>query len=454
MFNDTVIAISTPLGFGGLGIVRLSGGQALTLALNLFRPKKTGKIPVRKPVFGNLYDFKKGESFDEGYLIHFPGPHSYTREDVVEITCHGSPVLLEEIIRLGVKAGARLAHPGEFTLRAYLNGRIDILQAEAVNDLIQASSLQGAKLSFRHMEGGLSRHISGLRCRLIELLAGVEARIEFPDEEFRIPAGWIMKSLSSLAGDIRKLIAGYDTARLLTEGVSVAIVGRANVGKSTLFNALLEDERAIVSPLPGTTRDYLMEKIKVGDTYFKLIDMAGMGRTIHPVEEEGIRRGHKLAVRARGILLVLDSSRQEKAEDLALIERFKGKKAILVFNRADLPRKIDDKKIKRLADLWPSLEVSALEKTNIDRLRTMIYRRFVPRLKSGEEMIIHLREKSALQEVLESVEAGLSLFRRGYSDEIWAEEIRKTLPLFGRLTGEIRADDVIAEIFSKFCLGK
>ena len=454
MFNDTIIAISTPLGFGGLGIVRLSGGQALTLALNLFRPKKTGKIPVRKPVFGNLYDFKKGESFDEGYLIHFPGPHSYTREDVVEITCHGSPVLLEEIIRLGVKAGARLAHPGEFTLRAYLNGRIDILQAEAVNDLIQASSLQGAKLSFRHMEGGLSRHISGLRSRLIELLAEVEARIEFPDEEFRIPAGWIVKSLSGLAGDIRKLIAGYDTARLLTEGVSVAIVGRANVGKSTLFNALLEDERAIVSPLPGTTRDYLMEKIKVGDTYFKLIDMAGMGRTIHPVEEEGIRRGHKLAVRAGGILLVLDSSRQEKAEDLALIERFKRKKAILVFNKADLPRKIDDKKIKRLADLWPSLEVSALEKTNIDRLRTMIYRRFVPRLKSGEEMIIHLREKSALEEMLESVEAGLSLFRRGYSDEIWAEEIRKTLPLFGRLTGEIRADDVIAEIFSKFCLGK
>ncbi len=454
MLNDTIIAISTPIGFGGLGIIRLSGGRALELGLKLFRPKKAGKIPARKPVFGNIHDFQKGEGLDEGYLTYFPGPRSYTREDVVEITCHGSPVVLEEAIRLGTKAGARLAHPGEFTLRAYLNGRIDILQAEAVNDLIQASSLQGAKLSFRHLEGGLSRSISGLRKRVVELLAGLEARIEFPDEEFPAPAGGIIKSLSNLAGDIRRLIAGYDTARLLTEGVSVAIVGCANVGKSTLFNALLENERAIVSPLPGTTRDYLTEKIKIRDTYFSVIDMAGLGKTVHPVEEEGIRRGRKIAVRAGGILLVLDASRKEKAEDLSLIEKFKQKKAILVFNKADLPRKADVGKIKRLAGVWPSLDVSALEKTNIDRLKAMVYQRFVPRFKQGEEMISHLWEKTALEEVLGFLEDGLSLARRGYSDEIFAEEIRKTLPLIGRLTGEIRADDVMNEIFSKFCLGK
>jgi len=362
--------------------------------------------------------------------------------------------VLEEIIRLGVRSGARLAHPGEFTLRAYLNGRIDILQAEAVNDLIRAASLQGAKLSFRQMEGGLSRRMAGLRSRIVELLGRIEAGIEFPDEGLRVSKGRISKILVTLIGNIRVLIASYDTGRLLTDGVAAAIVGRANVGKSTLFNALLETDRAIVSPFPGTTRDYLKEKIKIRDTYFSLIDMAGIERAVHPVEKESIRRGKKIAVQADGLLLLFDSSRRETAEDLALLKRFKDKKAILVFNKADLARNIDERKIRRLAGRTPAIEVSALKKTNINRLKDMIFECFAPSAEGGEDMLLHLREKIALEEILGFLQAGLDRLRRGYPDEIYAEEIRKALPLIGRLTGEIKADEVIENIFNRFCVGK
>jgi tRNA modification GTPase len=454
MFNDTIIAISTPMGYSGLGVVRLSGRKALWVGKKIFRPKKERKMPARRLIFGGVFDFESKEFFDAAYMAYFPAPNSYTREDMVEITCHGSPVVLEEIIRLGVRSGARLAHPGEFTLRAYLNGRIDILQAEAVNDLIRAASLQGAKLSFRQMEGGLSRRMAGIRSRIIELLGRIEAGIEFPDEGLRVSKGQISKILVALIGNIRVLIASYDTGRLLTDGVAAAIVGRANVGKSTLFNALLETDRAIVSPFPGTTRDYLKEKIKIRDTFFSLIDMAGIERAVHPVEQESIRRGKKIAVQADGLLLLFDSSRRETAEDLALLKRFRDKKAILVFNKADLARNMDERKIKRLAGRIPAIEVSALKKTNINRLKDMIFECFAPSAKGGEDMLLHLREKIALEEILGFLQAGLDLLRRGYPDEIYAEEIRKALPLIGRLTGEIKADEVIEDIFNRFCVGK
>ncbi len=308
MLEDTIIAISTPPGYGGLGIVRLSGPKALGIAGRLFNPRR-GRITPGKPVFGAVHGPVGGTEFDEAFLTYYKKPHSYTREDVVEISCHGSPVVLEEVVRLGVRAGARPAEPGEFTLRAYLNGRLDIIQAEAVNDLIRAASLTQARISFGQLGGSLSRRIGSVREKLVRLLAGIEAAIEFPDENLRVSRSAAARKMDALVLDVEALIAGYEAGRSLAEGITLAIAGRTNVGKSTLFNALLGQDRAIVTPYPGTTRDLLRERLIIKDSVFHLVDMAGIGRPSHPVEREGMRRGARQARDADGVLLVLDGSR-------------------------------------------------------------------------------------------------------------------------------------------------
>ncbi len=454
--DETIIAISTPFGYGGLGIVRLSGKRSLAIAKKIFKPKKkkSFKILPRAVVLGNIFNFEQKELFDEGYLTFFPAPHSYTTENMVEISCHGSPVILEEVVRLGIKAGARLAHPGEFTLRAYLRGRIDILQAEAVNDLIQATSLQQARVSFSQIQGKLSQKISSLRSKIVHVLAQIEASLEFPDEGLPISSRQIAKTMDEMIYSIRRLIDSYDIGKILAEGLSLAITGRTNVGKSTLFNSLLEKERAIVTPFPGTTRDYLEERIKIRDSIFKLIDMAGLARTAHPVEEEGVRRGEKIASQADGLLLIFDASRKETSEDVKLAIRFKNKKALFLFNKIDLPRKINKKKILALNRNPRYLEISALKGTNLDKLKELIYEFFVPPLKNGEEIILHLRQKLLLEEIHSFLTRALELLRLRYPEEIWAEEVRKIIPLIGQLTGEIKVDEIIEAIFSRFCVGK
>jgi tRNA modification GTPase len=455
MLEDTVIAISTPLGFGGLGIVRLSGRKSLSIAKKIFRPKKKRRdISPRHPVLGNLYDPEHRELFEEAYLTYFPKPHTYTREDLVEITCHGSPVVLEEVVRLGIRSGARHANPGEFTLRAYLNGRIDILQAEAINDLITASSLCQAKISYKQLEGSLTKKITSFRQKIIRLLSQVEASIEFPDEGLKVSSGSIRQTLENVCDRVERLIASYDLGKILTEGLTLAITGRTNVGKSTLFNALLEKDRAIVTPYPGTTRDFLREKIKIKDALFTLTDMAGMDRPFHAVEREGIKRGKQLASEADGILHVLDASRKETREDAKLIEKFREKKTLLLFNKRDLPLKMDLEKMKNMGKDLPALEISALKKTNLEKLKIKIHEIFIPAQPQNDEVVLHLRQKLLLEEILRFLSQAKSLLERGYPDEIYAEEIRKTIPLIGQLTGEIQSEDIIEDIFSRFCVGK
>lgn len=456
MLDDTIIAISTPIGYGGMGIVRLSGKDSVRIAMKVFKPGrgKEKKITPRVPVFGNIYHFEEKEAFDEGYLTYFPAPHSYTRENVVEIVCHGSPVVLEALVRLGVKAGARHAHPGEFTLRAYLKGRIDLLQAEAVNDLITASSLKQARISFGQLEGKLTRRMELLRRSVIHLLAQIEAGIEFPDERLRLSPKKIEMTLGKVRIDVKKLIDSHDMGKILTDGLTLTITGRANVGKSTLFNALLEKERAIVSPYPGTTRDYLRERIRIRDSFFSLIDMAGLNRPSHPVEKEGIKRSRELALRADGILLLFDTSLGETSEDLRLIQMFKDKKALLVFNKIDLSQRMDVEKVKLAAKGAPAVSISALKGRNLDKLKEKVYEFFSPPERDGEDIILHLREKILLEKILFQLDSGLALLREGHSEEIYAEEIRQIVPLIGQLTGEIRVDDVMEDIFSRFCVGK
>ncbi|HUU37318.1 MAG TPA: tRNA uridine-5-carboxymethylaminomethyl(34) synthesis GTPase MnmE [Candidatus Desulfaltia sp.] len=454
--DDTIIAISTPPGYGGIGIVRLSGRRSLSIAKKIFRPRRKNwrDIGPRVCILGDLFDNERNELVDEAYLSYFPAPRSYTKENVVEISCHGSPVVLEETVRLGVRAGARPAHPGEFTLRAYFRGRIDIIQAEAVNDLITAVSLQQAKISLGQLRGGLSRHIDSLRSQVIDLISLLEAGIEFPEENLGISPGETARRLESVLRAVERLIASHETGRAMTEGLNLAIVGRTNVGKSTLFNALLEHERAIVSPYPGTTRDYLRERIKIKDSFFHLIDMAGLERPAHPVERDAIRRSRKLASRADGILLVLDGSRRESPADLRLIEKFRNKKMIILFNKADLPAKIDRRKCRGGSPFSRAIAVSALKGTNIPRLKNAILATFVPKQDGQEEVILHMRQRLLFEQIASALEKALKRLREGYSEEVCAEEVRRALPLLGQLTGEVRVDEVMANIFSRFCVGK
>lgn len=453
--DDTIIAISTPLGYGGLGIVRLSGKKSLSIAKKLFKPKKPkAKIFPRRPLLGNLYNFEQKEFFEEGYLTYFPQPYTYTKEDVVEISCHGSPVLLEEIIRLGIKAGARHAKPGEFTLRAYLNGRIDILQAEAVNDLIQAASLKQAKISYKQLQGSLSNQILSLRKIIINLISQIEASLEFPEEKLKISPLKISKSMDKTIQSINNLIESYKLGRTIREGLKLAITGRANVGKSTLFNSLLQQERAIVTPYPGTTRDYLQETLNIKGAIFSLIDMAGLTKSSHPVERESIGRGKKLLARADGILLLFDTSRPETPQDLKLLSQYKTKKLVIVFNKIDLPSKINKNKILNQAQGLPYLEISALKGTNLEALKDLIYKVFVPDQDQNQEVILHLHQKLILEEISDCLSTARNLLHQGYSEEFYVEEIRKAISLMGQLTGEIKAEEIIDNIFSRFCVGK
>jgi len=454
MLDDTIIAISTPLGHGGLGVVRMSGDRALPISQRIFRPLREATILPSRPVLGHLIHPDHKDAFESAYLTYFPAPHTYTREDVVEISCHGSPVILEETVRLGVLCGARLADPGEFTLRAYLGGRIDLLQAEAVNDLILAASFSQAKISFGQIEGGLSRKMEETRERILHLMAEIEAGLEFPDESLGIKSSDIIRILDRTIRPLDALVGSFDLGKSLREGLTLAIAGKSNVGKSTLFNALLEQERAIVSPVPGTTRDYLKERITIKESFFTLIDMAGLSASQNPLEQEGIRRGRELAESADGVLMLFDGSRPLEPEDNNLISRFKNKKGLMLLNKIDLPGSLTLNRLQKLNPGQPALEISALKSTNLARLKNLLHSHFVPQIQRGQEVILHLRQKLTLSEILEILRAAREGIKMGAPEEITAEEIRRILPLISRLTGEIQADDVIEDIFGRFCVGK
>jgi tRNA modification GTPase len=456
MLEDTIIAIATPPGFGGLGIVRISGKKALAVAGRIFEAKRKSKrpFPVRRPVFGTIRDPENGEALDEAFLTYFKAPRSYTREDVVELSVHGSPAVLEAILRTGSKAGARLAQPGEFTLRAHLNGRLDMLQAEAVNDLIRAVSLTQARVSSQQLGGSLSRRMFRLRARLIGLLSRVEAGLEFPEENIRKSAAADLKALGSLIDEISRLIASYETGRALAEGITLAIVGRTNVGKSTLFNALLEEERAIVTPFPGTTRDFLRERLLLDGVVFHLVDMAGLSRPSHPVERTGIIRGQRIARDSDGLLIVIDASSPDSEEDRKLIRKFRGKTSLVVLNKCDLPRKTTSRRVRDLVRESPVVEVSALKGRGLDKLRSEISARFGPGPGKADEIILHARQKDRLQTMLEALSRAEALLRKGDSEEVCVEEIRTALHLVGELTGEVRVEEVLDDVFSRFCVGK
>jgi tRNA modification GTPase len=328
------------------------------------------------------------------------------------------------------------------------------LQAEAVDDIVRAASLVQAEPALRLLRGGLSRKAGDIRDAVISLLADIEAGIEFPDENLRIPARRIRRGLEGLLAGVEKLCASYEAGKALGEGVTLAIVGRTNVGKSTLFNALLGRPRAIVHPKAGTTRDFLRETMSVGGALFHLIDMAGLGRPASAVETEGMRRGRQAAEEADGILFVFDSSARETRKDLALAGAWKGKKAVLVFNKSDLPPRIGEADVRSRRAGDPALRISARSGAGIPDLRRLLRKHFAPVVRGSGEILLHARHRAEMENARQALRQARRFLGEGLPLELLAEELRQALPPMARLTGEVRSNDVLEAVFARFCVGK
>jgi len=446
--NDTIVAISTPPGRGGLGVVRLSGAQAREIAAHMLR---FHAAPDWRPWSCQIADLlDTGQAVDQVVVTYFARPRSYTAEDVVEISCHGAPVVLRHAIRSAVDAGARLAEPGEFTLRAFLNGRIDLPQAEAVRDLIDATTLYQARVAAQQAGGSVSRRIAPLKEQLLELIALLEAGIDFAEDDISVaPANEILRRLQPVTAGVARLAGSFAFGGLVRAGLALAIVGRPNVGKSSLFNRLLEQDRAIVTDIPGTTRDVVSEVAAMRGIPVKLFDTAGIREGQGLVETLGIERSYQAMADADLTLVVVDLAAPVEPRDQELMARAAAQgRWLLVGNKCDLPRRADP-----VANLHA---VSALTGEGIDQLRDAIFHAVAP--SGGEEIetgfITSLRHERLLRESLEYLEKAADAVARNIPHEMLLLDLYGALRPIDAITGATTADDILNRIFSTFCIGK
>ena len=457
-FNeDTIAAISTPAGESGISIVRLSGKDALNIAKKIFKPLKDKKLEEAASFsthFGFIVDPKNKEIIDEVIVGVMRAPSTYTREDIVELNCHGGPVPVRRTLELLIEGGARLAEPGEFTKRAFLNGRIDLAQAEAVIDVIKARTEEGLKAAVSQLKGNLSNKIKELAGALTGACVMIEANIEFPEEEIETTdLNGVKKNLINILKEINRLVATAESGKLLREGVKAAIVGRPNVGKSSLLNELLEEERAIVTHIPGTTRDIIEETINIEGIAFVLTDTAGIRASNDFVEKKGIERSLKSLEEADLLLVMFDGSTGLSKEDYEIMNLAAGKKVIIVVNKTDLKQKIDAAKTFKEKK---AVNISIKNKTGLSQLKKAMVQAVREKSPAGRENIIitNTRHKHLLQKAGEAVERAIDSIKKGMSEEFPAVDIREALDHIGEITGRVSTDDILNKIFSNFCIGK
>ena len=457
--EETIAAISTPFGESGIGIVRISGSSAETIARKLFKPKKDQSYFISHHFhYGEIIDTQSGKAVDEVLIVLMKSPKTYTREDIVEIHCHGGYFILQKVLELVLKEGARMAHPGEFTKRAFLNGRIDLTQAEAVIDLIRAKTQTSLEIANQQLRGWLYKEMADLRAQLINHLVMIEAHIDFPEEEIEpVAFGEMRKNLEILIHRIEEWIDSYEEGKIFREGISCAIVGKTNVGKSSLLNVLLKEDRAIVTPIPGTTRDVIEEVLNIYGIPVRLMDTAGLRKPVDSIEQEGVRRAKERVADSDFVLLMLDGSRSLDKDDKEIFEEIKGKKRVVVVNKKDLPLEISQEDVKRLFPEDPIILISALKNEGIDELKQTIYSSLVHRdMRATPEHLIvaNIRHKAALTQVRDSLSDTVKGLKEGTSIEFIAFEIRYALEALGELIGETSTEEVLSRIFEQFCIGK
>ena len=452
--DDTIAAISTPIGEGGIAIIRISGPTALAVADHIFhsRDGRATEFPSHTLHFGTIG--RNGEMIDQVMLAVLRAPRTYTKEDTVEINCHGGVLTARKILALCLQNGARLAEPGEFTKRAFLNGRLDLTQAEAVMDLIRAKSDRAHTAAVHELEGHLSAKINQAREKLIAILAHIEAHIDFPEEDIAPETReTLLRDTKAVLAFVRSLLATAREGKILREGISVAIVGRPNVGKSSLLNALIGADRSIVTSVPGTTRDTIEETTSISGVPFRLTDTAGIRKTRGAAEQIGVERSRKALDISEIVLLVLDSSKPLNAADRELAKHSQGKNTLLVLNKVDLPTRLrlpDD-----LANIQ-SVKISATNGTGLDTLRDKL----VNLAYSGKvgttdvDVAINERQNALLESSEKYLTESICVFNSKQPLEIIAQQLRRSLSAIGEITGKTATEDVLSKIFSTFCIGK
>ena len=456
--NTTIVAISTPPGKGGVAVIRLSGADAFAIADRVFLPR-FGSAPLsgrraREAIFGDvIFD---GEKIDDGLATRFVAPNSYTGEDTVEISCHGGVLVTRSVLEAFLSAGATLADRGEFTRRAFLNGKITLTDAEAIGDLLEAKSLSAVKLANGTSRDKLSRAIDGIRYDLISLMSSIYARIDYPDED--LGEFTDEESLSILTGvraKVEKLLSTYKTGRAIREGIRTVIAGKPNVGKSSLYNAILGEERAIVTDIEGTTRDVLEHTAPFGKVTLTLLDTAGLRETDDPVEKIGVSRSRERVGEAELLLAVFDASRPLDKEDFELLELTKELTCpvICILNKADMQTLLDKNEL--FSHFEHTVTLSAKE-GEIDDLRTLVEKLFLSEeLVIGEDAILSSsRQVGALLHVREFLNGAIRAFESGLFADCASSDIELAIGALGEVDGKSVSDEVVADIFSKFCVGK
>ncbi len=453
--QDTICAISTPPGEGGIGIIRVSGKDAVAAVSRVFRPRKDEQlaaVATHTLHYGHVVDPVTGEAVDEALVSLMRAPATYTREDVVEINCHGGMMPLSRTMDLLIAAGVRLAEPGEFTKRAFLNGRIDLAQAEAVMDVVRAKTDLAHRAANEQLLGGLSAGIAALRDALISIIASVEAGIDFPEEDIETEGGQpLAEEVARQCGAVENLLSGCTYGRILREGFATAIVGRPNVGKSSLLNALLKQDRAIVTEVPGTTRDVLEEHLNIAGVPLRILDTAGIRHSHDLVEQEGIRRSLAAIAAADIVLVVLDGSEPLTPEDLRVLGEADGRSSIAVINKSDLPRKLEmpGKPVTQVA-------LSCRTGSGLEELRRaiagMVRQGTLPSREHA--WAVNRRHREALEQARDGLQKGLESIRSGLSPEFIALDLRSALDSVGLITGATYTEEILERIFNDFCIGK
>lgn len=453
---DTIAAISTPIGEGGISIVRLSGEDAIEIANKVFKGADLTKVPTHTIHYGHVVDPKTNKVIDEAMVSVMRAPKTFTREDVVEINCHGGIVVTNDILQLLLANGARMADPGEYTKRAFMNGRIDLTQAESVMDIVRAKTDKSREVAMNQLSGGLMEKIKAMRQELLDTMAQEEVNIDYPEYDMDDMTGKEMKEKAiSVSGKIDNLLKTAQEGKIMRSGLATAIVGRPNVGKSSLLNYLTQDDKAIVTDVAGTTRDTLEEYVSVKGVPLKLIDTAGIHHTEDKVEKIGVERSKKAVESADLVLLLLDSSRELSEEDKSLLKFTNGKKRIIILNKSDLGAKISREMIAEMTDS-PIIVTSILQKENLDKLEEAIEKLFFSGIENSanQVMVTNQRQAGLLQKAKRSLSEVVDGVDNAMPLDLVQIDLKDAWDTLGEITGESAPDELITELFSQFCLGK
>jgi len=456
--TDTIVAPATAPGNGAVAIIRMSGPSSVDILRSMWNSQNKAKLEPRKLSLGTIVDPQTGAKLDQAMAVFFPQPHSQTGEDVVELQCHGGSYLVRRITALAMRLGARMAEPGEFTRRAFLNGRIDLTEAEAVADLVEARSESALKQATSHLTGALADKLAGMRRVLISIRSHLEAEIDFSDENIELPSrGEIATSVEHLALNVAILHGSYRRGQLMREGARTAIIGKPNVGKSSILNLLLGTDRAIVTATPGTTRDVIEDSIQVGAYELVLQDTAGIRESSDEVERIGIDRSKRSVEEADLILAVFDSSEALTAEDVTIADHVRGRIGLAILNKNDLPRRTSIGDLKALGIEAPIISFSALRADGLENVKRELLRALESLqgpTHSEELAISRERHRDALAHALEALAAAKRSALQSMPPEIIAVDVTLASDALGQITGEVHTEDVLDAVFREFCIGK